>query len=101
MSIAKTIRQLRERKGMTQAQLAKASKLTVTYINLVENEKKSPTLTSLEKISGALEIPFPIIAFLSLDPKKDLKPEKQKVFELLAPEVNELIEKTFFEEPSS
>ena len=95
MSIAKKIREIREQKGMSQAQLGEAAGLTTTYINLVENEKKSPTLNSLEKISSGLKVPFPVIAFLALDSKKDLSPGKRKAFELLAPDLNEMIEEIF------
>ena len=95
MSIAKKIRELREQKGMSQAALGEAAGLTMTYINLVENEKKSPTLKSLEKISRALEIPFPVLAFLALDPEKDMSPHKRKIYKEIGTDILEVIEEVF------
>ncbi|MBI1228158.1 MAG: helix-turn-helix domain-containing protein [Bacteroidetes bacterium] len=97
MSVINKIRELREKKGMSQADLAKAAGLSMTYISLLEGGKKSPTLKSLEKISDALGIPFPLLSFLALD-SKDVFPEKRKAFELVNPAIQAMVEEFFLSE---
>ena len=97
MNLIKTIARLRKRKGMSQAQLAKVSGLSTTYISLMESGKKSPTLKSLEKISQGLEVPFPILSFMALD-DEDVHPDKRSAFKLVAPAVNAMIEEFFLGE---
>lgn len=96
MNIARKIRDLREKKGMSQADLGKRAGLSTTYISLVESEKKSPTLKSLNKISHALGIPFPVLSFLALE-ESDLKPEKRSAYKVVGPSVHAMIEEFFFD----
>lgn len=94
MSVIATIRSLREEKKMSQAELARLAGLSTTYISLLESGKKSPTLNSLQKISEALGMPFPILSFISLD-ADDIKPEKRDAFELIEPVIKTMIKKVF------
>jgi transcriptional regulator with XRE-family HTH domain len=91
MNLQTKIKEVRELKGISQASLAQAAGLSATYISLVESGKKSPTLKSLQKISNAIGVPFPILAFLALE-ESDISPEKRSAFKLLAPAVYDLIE---------
>jgi transcriptional regulator with XRE-family HTH domain len=50
---------------MTQAELAKMSGLTPEYISMVENDKKSPGFTTLQKLSKALNVPIFVLVLLS------------------------------------
>lgn len=97
MNIIETIKNLRGKRGMTQAQLATASELSTTYISQLESGLKSPTLKSLEKISNALDVPFPILSFLSLGPE-DVAPAKREAFEFIRPSVNKMVEEFFLGE---
>ena len=96
MNVIATIRSLRADKKMSQAQLATLAGLSTTYIALVESGKKSTTLISLQKISEALGIPFPILSFMSLD-VQDIKPEKRDAYNVIAPAINSML-KSFFED---
>lgn len=49
------IRSLREKIGLTQAQLAKEAEVTQAYIAKIETGKVDPKLSTLEKISEALK----------------------------------------------
>ena len=90
MNLIKKITEIRKEKGMSQAELAKAAGLSTTYISFIESGKKSPTLKSLEKISQALNIPFPILSFLALD-ENDVHPDKRAAFELVRPAVKAMV----------
>ena len=53
-----TIRALRERKGMTQEQVAKQAKVTKFYISQLETGlRKNPSLPVLRRLAKALGVP--------------------------------------------
>lgn len=52
----KIIQEERKAKKISQEKLSKITGLDRTYISLIENGKRSPTLTTIVKISAALQI---------------------------------------------
>ncbi len=46
----------RQRSGLSQRQLAMRMQVPRTYVSKIENEKATPTLTSLRRLAGALEV---------------------------------------------
>ncbi len=50
------LRTFREKKGISQEKLAEYSELHPTFISMLETGKKQPTITTLFKLSKALEI---------------------------------------------
>lgn len=56
-SIGRTARQLREKTGLTLHELATASGLSAGMLSKVENGTTSPSLTTLQALSGALNVP--------------------------------------------
>lgn len=50
------LKKIRESKSISQESLSKRSGLSRTYISLVENGKKNPTLTTIFRLSKALGI---------------------------------------------
>jgi transcriptional regulator with XRE-family HTH domain len=54
-TIAQTIKQFREKKSLSQEQLAFESDLHRTYISLLERGKRNPTLEALFAIATALD----------------------------------------------
>jgi transcriptional regulator with XRE-family HTH domain len=44
--------------------LSKASGLSLSYLSLLERDKREPTLSALNKISGALGVPLPVFFLL-------------------------------------
>jgi transcriptional regulator with XRE-family HTH domain len=59
LTLATSIRSLRLRGGWSQRDLAARMSVPRTYISKLENEKASPTLSSLEKLARALEVTVP------------------------------------------
>jgi len=59
LQIAMAIRMLRQRSGLSQRQLAMRMKVPRTYVSKIENEKATPTLSSLERLASALEVTVP------------------------------------------
>ena len=56
LQIAMAIRMLRQRSGLSQRQLALRMQVPRTYVSKIENDKATPTLSSLERLAGALEV---------------------------------------------
>lgn len=50
-----TIKQLRERKGISQEKLGEISDLHRTYIGMIERAERNITLKNIEKLAKALE----------------------------------------------
>jgi transcriptional regulator with XRE-family HTH domain len=59
LNLAASIRSLRLRNGMSQRQLATRMSVPRTYVSKIENEKATPTLSSLERLARALEVTVP------------------------------------------
>lgn len=51
-----TIRRLRERQGLTQAQLAELASLSPTYLGILERGENVPTLSVILQLAAALQI---------------------------------------------
>ena len=66
-NIGQRLRELRDARGLTREQLQSRSKVSRSYVWHIENQHCTPSLATVEKISGALEVglgPF-------LTPKSD------------------------------
>ena len=61
LNLAHSIRSLRLRNGMSQRQLALRMAVPRTYVSKIENEKATPTLSSLERLARALEVSVPML----------------------------------------
>lgn len=65
MNLGKIIKACRVSKGLTQAQLAELSDISVSHICLMEKNKREPTISKLELIAQALNIPLSVLVFLA------------------------------------
>ncbi|MCK4312523.1 MAG: helix-turn-helix transcriptional regulator [Candidatus Cloacimonetes bacterium] len=54
--VGKKIKELRNKAGLTQMELAGRASLDRTYINSVENGKRNISITNIEKIANALNV---------------------------------------------
>ena len=59
LNLAASIRSMRLRNGLSQRQLATRMAVPRTYVSKIENEKATPTLSSLERLARALEVTVP------------------------------------------
>jgi transcriptional regulator with XRE-family HTH domain len=57
MQIGNRLRELREEKKLTQADMEKRTGLVGPYISRIENNHNVPTIETLEKFAKALEVP--------------------------------------------
>jgi transcriptional regulator with XRE-family HTH domain len=55
-AVGAKLKQVRLRKGLTQEKLAELSNISTTYIGVLEGGHKKPSLETLVKICGTLEV---------------------------------------------
>lgn len=59
VQVAQAIRMLRQRAGLSQRQLALRMGVPRTYVSKIENDKATPTLSSLNRLADALQVSVP------------------------------------------
>ena len=58
MSVGQKIRQIRLRSKITQKELRESTGLAVSYLSRLENDRMTPSVVTLTKLSNALEVPL-------------------------------------------
>lgn len=67
MNIGQSIQLARSKRKMSQADLAKRAEISVSYLSLLEREKRDPPLSTLRRIASALRIPLELLLFLGAE----------------------------------
>lgn len=77
MDIGRAIRFCRQQKGLTQPQLAERADLSASYLSVLEQGKRDPSLSSLHRIARGLGIPLSVLLFVAAEPSdvETLTPE--------------------------
>ncbi|NVK05483.1 MAG: helix-turn-helix transcriptional regulator [Flavobacteriia bacterium] len=96
MNIGSTIKQIRQKKGQKQKDFALTCGISQSYLSLIENDVKEPTITLLKRISQELEIPLPILMFYSLE-EDDVNENKKEAYGLLESHIKNMINSVFAE----
>ena len=96
MNLGKAISDLRKKKKLKQLELAEKCNITQAYLSHIENNKKEPHISTLKEISKALDIPLPIIFFLSLD-DADISVEKKELSSFLFKNFKLILENNYIE----
>jgi transcriptional regulator with XRE-family HTH domain len=65
IDVGRNLHHLRIEKGLSMRSLAKLSGLNVNTLSMIENKKTSPSVSTLQQVAGALEVP--ITAFFETD----------------------------------
>lgn len=94
MDLGNQIKNIRKQKGLTQAEFALSVGITQTYLSQIECNLKEPNLSTLKSISEGLNVPLPILFFLSMT-EDDVRPNKRSAFKIVSPSVNSLVNEFF------
>lgn len=94
MDLGNIVKNIRKQKGKTQVELAHSCGITQTYLSQIESNLKEPNLSTLKSISDVLEVPLPIIFFLSLT-DDDVQENKRNAFQIVSPSVKSLVYEFF------
>jgi len=94
MDLGITIKNIRKQKGLTQGEFASICGITQTYLSQIENNQREPNFSKLKSISIGLQIPLPVLFFLSMT-VDDVQPQKRKAFQIVNPSVKSLLNEFF------
>lgn len=65
MHLGNAIKICRAHRGLTQAQLAKEAGISLSYLSLLEHDKRDANVSTLESIARGLRIPLNLLVFLA------------------------------------
>lgn len=91
MSFGNALKMCRTQKKVSKTQLAQLSGLSISYLTLLEQDKRDPNLSTIEKICDALNIPISIFIFLAFD-KNEIDGINHELAKLLSLTALQLIE---------
>lgn len=67
MNLGGAIQMCRTRRQLSLAELARLADCSVSYLSMLENSKRDPTLSTVQKIAAGLRIPVEILFFLGAE----------------------------------
>jgi len=67
MNLGKAIKLCRTQRGLSQGELSQKAHCSVSYLSMLENNKRDPTLSTMTSIAHALRIPVGILFFLGAE----------------------------------
>tara|TARA_R110001592_G_C13013731_1_gene736934 strand:- start:146 stop:433 length:288 start_codon:yes stop_codon:yes gene_type:complete len=82
MDLGGTIRQCRNVKKLTLAELSEKCGISVSHLSLLENNNREPSISAVEAISKSLGLPLSVLVFLAS--------QKNEVSELSASHIETL-----------
>ena len=94
MDLGSTIKRIRKQKGHSQGEFALICNITQTYLSLIESNQKEPNISTLKIICDNLNVPLPILFFLSMT-DEDVQQNKRKAFGIVSPSVKSLVNEFF------
>lgn len=94
MNLGQAIKTARTEKGFSQSDLANLCQISVSYLSVVENNQKEPSLEFLRNLSEKLAIPVPVLFFLAMD-EQDIPAQKREAFGMIRPSVQAMISEFF------
>lgn len=84
MLLGHVIREIRQAKGLSLADLASRTQTTKSYLSKIETDKRDPSINTISAICGALNVPLSILILLAENPENDEFTEITKILQGLA-----------------
>jgi len=84
MTYANILKTLREKRDLTQKEVAQVCDITPEYLSKIENNSKTPSMILLKKLAAAYNVPLSIIIYLVEDAKPNTPNTSKKDKELKA-----------------
>ena len=70
MDVGSAIRLCRKRRGVSQTDVATRAECSVSYLSMLENNKRDPTLSMVTKIAEALRVPVGVLFVMASEEKE-------------------------------
>jgi len=80
--LGKTIRILRQAKGLSMKDLAEEADVSTPFLSLVERGARQPSLSVLRRIAEGLRVPPELLILLAAGPEADLQTDDTRAREL-------------------
>jgi transcriptional regulator with XRE-family HTH domain len=90
MNYGKAIRTARSIADRSQEDVAKAASINRSYLSSIESGRRLPSITTLENITKALNIPMHLLRLLGLE-KGDVAPSQEEQIKSLGVELTKLL----------
>lgn len=81
LAVGRAIRTLRAHKGISQRELAERAEITPSFLSLVESDRRAASLKVIERIASALEVPFEVLVWESVELPASLSERDRRVCE--------------------
>jgi transcriptional regulator with XRE-family HTH domain len=81
LAIGQAIRSLRSRKGLSQKTLAESAQITPSFLSQVEGGHRTASLTVLQRISDALEVPPELLIWDAVQLPEGMNEEDRRMCE--------------------
>lgn len=82
INLGGAIKRVRTELGVKQVRLAAKTKVTASYLSLVENGRVTPSLSFIAQVSKGLGVPEELILWEAIELPEHLKPEQKQAFYL-------------------
>jgi len=79
--VGKTIKKFRIDRGLSQKQLADRAGLTASFMSLVENDRRTPSINAIRQIADALHVAEEVILWDAIDVPRDLSEKDRRLCE--------------------
>jgi transcriptional regulator with XRE-family HTH domain len=83
MQLGKTIKLLRTNVGIKQKDLAKKLLISSNYLSLVENGKREPSISLIERMAKELDVPISYIFWHAYEKPKNLPKDQERFLDLM------------------
>ena len=94
MKIGQAIRILRKNDLCTQGEFANSIGVTQAYLSGIENGHKKPSLEVMENMAESFGVPLPVLFWFGIE-REDVSEEKQYIYDMLKPSIDNLINEVF------
>lgn len=61
MQIGKAIKLFRTQRGLSQAEVARRADISISYLSLLERDKRDPNFSTLVAIAAAVDVPMTLL----------------------------------------
>jgi transcriptional regulator with XRE-family HTH domain len=67
MNIGHALKLCRSAKNLSMEEVSARAQLSQSYLSMIETNKREPSLSTVEKLASALEIPTALLLFLAVE----------------------------------
>jgi transcriptional regulator with XRE-family HTH domain len=82
IDLGKTIRRLRQERGKSQQDLARDADVTASFLSLLENNHRRPSLVVLGRLAAALKVPEEVLVWDAVDLPPNLSESDRRMCEM-------------------